>query len=121
MPKQIRSDNCPEFVAQAIQERLKSLNVATLYIGPGSPWQNGYAKSFPSLLRDEFLAIGEFGTLRAAKRLSRAWKEDDNNCRPHSSLAYRTPAAFATACATDLTRHLIVTFIALGTENSSQK
>ena len=98
VPKHIRSDNGPEFVAHAIQEWLKSMNVATLYIEPGSPWQNGYAESFHSRLRDEFLAIEEFETLGAAKRLTRTWKEDYNSYRPHSSLAYRTPAAFAAAC-----------------------
>jgi transposase InsO family protein len=98
VPKPIRSDNGPEFVAHAIQEWLKSMNVATLYIEPGSPWQNGYAESFHSRLRDEFLAIEEFETLGAAKRLTRTWKEDYNSYRPHSSLAYRTPAAFAAAC-----------------------
>ena len=98
VPIHIRSDNGPEFVAHAIQEWLKSMNVATLYIEPGSPWQNGYAESFHSRLRDEFLAIEEFETLGAAKRLTRTWKEDYNSYRPHSSLAYRTPAAFAAAC-----------------------
>lgn len=98
VPKHIRSDNGPEFVADAIRDWLKPLNIETLYIEPGSPWQNGYAESFHSRFRDEFLAIEEFETLDAARRLTQAWKEDYNGFRPHSSLAYRTPSAFAAAC-----------------------
>ncbi len=98
VPKHIRSDNGPEFVAEAIRDWLKPLSIETLYIEPGSPWQNGYAESFHSRFRDEFLAVEEFETLEVARRLTRAWKEDYNNVRPHSSLAYRPPAAFAAAC-----------------------
>jgi hypothetical protein len=69
------------------------MSVETLYIEPGSPWQNGYAESFYSRFRDEFLAVEEFESLAAARRLTNAWKEDYNRVRPHGSLDYRTPAA----------------------------
>lgn len=95
VPKQIRSDNGPEFVAKALQRWLKSVGVGTLYIQPGSPWQNGFAESFNSRFRDEFLATEEFEGLEDARRLTAQWKETYNHYRPHSSLGYMTPAEFA--------------------------
>jgi transposase InsO family protein len=94
-PRAIRSDNGPEFVAAAIQRWLGQVDVETLYIAPGSPWENGYAESFHSRLRDEFLAVEEFENLAAARKLTAAWKEDYNKIRPHGSLGYATPAEFA--------------------------
>ena len=64
VPEHIRSDNGPEFVAKAIQCWLEQLGVETLYVEPGSPWENGYAESFHSRFRDEFLATEEFESLR---------------------------------------------------------
>jgi putative transposase len=55
---------------------LKLVDVETLFIEPGSPWENGYAESFHSRLRDEFLAIEEFESLTAARRLSTLWQDD---------------------------------------------
>jgi putative transposase len=69
--------------------------VQTLYVAPGSPWQNGYAESLHSRLRDELLAREVFESLAAARKLAAAWKEDDNHVRPHGSLGYLTPAEFA--------------------------
>lgn len=103
VPRGIRSDNGPEFVAAAIQRWLKQVDVQTLYIAPGSPWENGYAESFHSRLRDEFLAMEEFESLAAARKLSTAWKDDYNHHRPHSSLGYMTPAEFAARCAASAT------------------
>ena len=100
VPKCIRSDNGPEFIATNIRSWLKRVDVQTLYIEPGSPWENGYAESFHSRFRDEFLAMEEFETLKMAGALTSAWKEDYNNHRPHSSLDYLTPAEFAARCAT---------------------
>lgn len=71
--------------------------VKTLYIEPGAPWENGYAESFHSRLRDEFLAAEVFESLMAARKLTADWREDYNHHRPHSSLAYQTPAEFAHA------------------------
>lgn len=99
LPECIRSDNGPEFVARAIQRWLRQLGVETLYIAPGSPWENGYAESFHSRLRDEFLAMEEFETLTFARRLTHDWKSDYNHHRPHSSLGYLTPEKFSTRCA----------------------
>jgi putative transposase len=98
VPKCIRSDNGPEFIAQAIRCWLGRVDVETLYIEPGSPWENGYAESFHSRLRDEFLALEVFESLSAAKRLTRQWREDYNHHRPHSSLGYVTPTEFAARC-----------------------
>lgn len=99
VPKHIRSDNGPEFIAAAIQRWTKQLGIETLYIAPGSPWENGYAESFHSRLCDEFLGLEEFESLTAARKLTVAWKEDYNHYRPHSSLGYVTPVEFAARCA----------------------
>lgn len=95
VPKCIRSDNGPEFVAQAIRKWLAQVGVETLYVEPGSPWQNGYAESFHGRMRDEFLGVEEFESLAAARQLTAAWKDDYNHRRPHGSLGYVAPAAFA--------------------------
>jgi hypothetical protein len=71
------------------------LEIETLYIEPGSPWENGYAESFHSRLRDEFLATEVFESLSAARKLTAAWREDYNHHRPHSSLGYVAPTEFA--------------------------
>lgn len=99
VPKHIRSDNGPEFVAHQLRRWLDQVGVGTLYIEPGSPWENGYAESFHSRLRDEFLAREVFENLPAARALTAAWREDYNHHRPHSSLGYVTPVEFAARCA----------------------
>jgi putative transposase len=96
-PGHIRSDNGPEFIAQAIRRWLGRTEVKSLYIEPGAPWENGYAESFHSRLRDELLNVEEFATVPEAQTLAAAWKADYNHRRPHSSLGYRTPAEFAAA------------------------
>jgi transposase InsO family protein len=88
VPKCIRSDNGPEFIARRVQRWLAQVEVQTLYIEPGSPWENGYAESFHSRLRDEFLALEVFESLAAARKLTAAWREDYNDHRPHGSLGY---------------------------------
>jgi len=78
VPRHIRSDNGPEFIAAAIRRWLGQVDVEALYIEPGSPWENGYAESFHSRLRDEFLALDIFDNLHAARTLTAIWKEDYN-------------------------------------------
>ena len=95
VPRHIRSDNGPEFIALAIRRFLEHTGVGTLYIEPGAPWQNGYAESFGGRLRDELLNAELFADLREAKVLSSMWRNEYNHRRPHSSLGYRTPAEFA--------------------------
>lgn len=95
VPGHIRSDNGPEFIAQAIRGFLKSAGVETLYIEPGSPWENGYAESFHGRLRDELLDAELFADLAEARSLAEQWKNDYNHRRPHSSLGYVTPAEHA--------------------------
>ena len=99
VPQHIRSDNGPEFIALALRRWLDRLDVETLYIEPGSPWENGYAESFHSRFRDEFLALEEFENLSAARSLTHDWRDDYNHHRPHSSLGYVPPAQFAARCA----------------------
>ncbi|WOR15254.1 IS3 family transposase [Hyphomonas sp. FCG-A18] len=91
-PEHIRSDNGPEFIATALREWLEALDVRTLYIEPGSPWENGYCESFNSKLRDELLAREIFYDLREAQVLIENWRLFYNTARPHSSLGYKPPA-----------------------------
>lgn len=98
VPAHIRSDNGSEFIATEVKTWMESMGVETLYIEPGAPWQNGYAESFNSRLRDEFLNMNYFHTMAEAKELARRWKEHYNHKRLHSSLAYQTPAEFARRC-----------------------
>lgn len=94
-PQFIRSDNGPEFIALAVQEWIERRGFATLYIKPGSPWQNAYSESFNSRFRDEFLNRELFSGLTEAKVLGKDYRRDYNTHRPHSSLEYQTPAEFA--------------------------
>jgi len=91
-PEHIRSDNGPEFVATAVRDWLARLNVKTLYIEPGSPWENGYCESFNGKLRDECLNREIFTSLTEAQILVEQWRHFYNTERPHSSLGYRPPA-----------------------------
>ena len=92
IPERIRSDNGPEFVAKAVREWLARLGTETLFIEPGSPWENGYIESFNGKLRDELLNGEIFYTLTEARVLIEMWRRHYNQVRPHSSLGYRPPA-----------------------------
>ena len=92
LPEHIRSDNGPEFAAKAIRRWLTRLGVETLFIEPGSPWENGYIESFNGKLRDELLNRELFYTLTEAKILIEQWRKEYNQIRPHSALHYRPPA-----------------------------
>lgn len=98
VPGYIRSDNGPEFIADAIKNWLEEKKVGTLYIEPGSPWENGYIESFNGRFRDEFLNRELFYSVKEARVLAQSWRMDYNHHRPHSSLRYMTPAAFAATC-----------------------
>ena len=92
IPAYIRSDNGPEFTAAAVREWLKRLGIATLFIEPGSPWENGYVESFNGKLRDELLNGEIFYTLLEARVLIERWRQEYNQIRPNSALGYRPPA-----------------------------
>ncbi len=98
IPECIRSDGGPEFMAKAIREWLAAIGVEVLYVEPGSPWENGYAESFHSRLRDELLNVEMFTSVREAKAMGAAWRREYNQERPHSALGYLTPAAFMARC-----------------------
>jgi putative transposase len=91
-PDYIRSDNGGEFTAKLVREWLRGLAVQTLYIEPGSPWENGYNESFNGKLRDELLNGEIFYTLREAQVMIERWRQHYNTIRPHSALGYRPPA-----------------------------
>jgi putative transposase len=92
VPTYIRSDNGSEFTATKVRQWLARVGVKTLFIEPGSPWENGYVESFNGKLRDELLAREQFDTLLEAKVLIERWRRHYNAVRPHSSLGYRPPA-----------------------------
>jgi putative transposase len=98
----IRSDNGPEFVAKTIKQWLEASGVRTLYIEPGSPWENAYSETFISRFSDEVLKREVFADLLEAKVLIEDYRGHYNHRRPHSALGYLTPAEFAVA--TDLDR-----------------
>jgi transposase InsO family protein len=93
VPRHIRSDNGPEFIATAIRRHGEQAGLEMLYIEPGSPWENGFAESFFSRLRDELLNCEEFANLAEARWFARRRQEEHNHERPHSSLGYRPPSA----------------------------
>ena len=92
IPDHIRSDNGAEFTAKAVREWLTKMQVKTLFIEPGSPWENGYNESFNGKLRDELLDREIFYTLKEAQVLIECWRIHYNTIRPHSALGYRPPA-----------------------------
>lgn len=92
VPEFIRSDNGPEFTAKEVRQWLEQVDVKTLFIEPGSPWENGYVESFNGKLRDELLNGEIFYSLREAKILIEQWRVHYNTRRPHSALNYRPPA-----------------------------
>jgi transposase InsO family protein len=97
-PEHMRSDNGPEFIAKGIRAWMCGAGLETLYIEPGAPWENGYAESFNSKVRDELLNTEEFGSLLEARVLGKEWKREYNQVRPHSSLGYRPPAEYGAMC-----------------------
>jgi len=90
-PAYIRSDNGPEFIAHALREWYGQLEVAPLFIEPGSPWENGYVESFNGKLRDELLNGELFYTLQESQIIIERWRRQYNTCRPHSALGYQPP------------------------------
>jgi len=92
IPEHIRSDNGSEFTSREIRNWLTHLGVRTLFIEPGSPWENGYIESFNGKMRDELLNREIFTTLTEARVLIKEWRREYNQIRPHSALAYRPPA-----------------------------
>ena len=98
-PACIRSDNGPEFIAEAIKKWLSNMETATLFIEPGAPWENAYIESFNGKLRDELLNGEIFVGLAEARYLAERYRIDYNTIRPHSSFGYMTPEEFAASCA----------------------
>ena len=101
-PAHLRSDNGPEFIAHAIQDWLKEQEIKTIYIRPGSPWENGHIESFHDKLRDECLNRELFGSLLEAQIILEQWRTEYNDQRPHSALGYQTPTEYARRSATGL-------------------
>lgn len=97
IPAYIRSDNGPEMVAKVLRQWLKGLGSKSLYIEPGSPWENGYCESFNGKLRDELLNGEIFYSLKEAQEVIEKWRIHYNTRRPHSALGYRPPAPLTIA------------------------
>ena len=98
-PRFIRSDNGPEFIAQAVKRWLAASGVETLYIEPGAPWENAYSETFISRMLDELLDREEFANLKEAKVLAEDYRDHYNHHRPHGALGYLTPIEFVTIAA----------------------
>ena len=92
VPGHIRSDNGPEFIAEAVKTWIAAVGSKTAYIAPGSPWENGYVESFNARLRDELLNGEIFYSLREAQIVIESWRRHYNAVRPHASLGYKPPA-----------------------------
>jgi putative transposase len=92
IPAYIRSDNGPEFIADAVRQWIKTVGAETAYIEPGSPWENGYCESFNARFRDELLNGEIFYSLKEAQIVIEQWRRHYNTKRPHSALEYRSPA-----------------------------
>ena len=92
VPEHLRSDNGPEFVSHDLRKWLADTGAKTMYIEPGSPWENGYCESFNSKMRDEFLNGEIFYSMKELRVLAERWRKHYNTFRPHSSLGYRPPA-----------------------------
>jgi len=116
-PDYIRSDNGPEFTAKVVRQWLDRLEVQTLYIEPGSPWENGYNESFNGKLRDEVLNREIFYTIKEAKVIIEKWRQEYNTFRPHSALEYLPPAPEAVLPPVDALLLTTVGSIFLGLEN----
>jgi len=97
IPEYLRSDNGPEFIAKELRQWLAKLGTGTLYIEPGSPWENGYCESFNGKLRDECLNGEIFYSLQEAQIVIEWWRIEYNTRRPHSALGYRPPAPLASS------------------------
>ena len=91
VPKHIRSDNVPEFIAKQLVKWFKTLSLQPLFIEPGSPWENGFIESFNARMRDELLNGEIFFTLLEARVIIEMWVKHYNTIRPHSSLGYKPP------------------------------
>jgi len=94
-PAFLRSDNGPEFVSRALLGWITRAGIGTALIDPGKPWQNGVCESFNGKFRDECLSLEWFRSRAEAKVVIETWRRHYNAVRPHSSLGYLTPAAFA--------------------------
>ncbi len=95
VPSYIRSDNGPEFISKVIERWLKFYQVDTIYIRPGSPWENAYIESFNGKFRDECLNMELFSSMKEARVIIEDWRKEYNEIRPHSSLGYLTPVEFS--------------------------
>lgn len=94
VPEHLRSDNGPEFVAKNLRKWPAKTGAKTLYIAPGSPWENGYCESFNSKLSDELLNGEIFYSMKELRVLTERWRVHYNTLRPHTSLGYK-PTALA--------------------------
>ena len=99
VPSHIRSDNGPEFIARDVQDWLREMGIATIYIEPGSPWQNGHVESFHNRLRDECLNQELFLSVAEARVVIEEWRRFYNRVHPHSRLGFQSPDQFATSMA----------------------
>jgi len=97
-PEHLRMDHGPETIAWALRDYCRLAGARTVFIGPGSPWENPFVESFSSRARDELFNAEEFATLLEAQIVVEAWRIEYNTYRPHSALGDMTPAEYAASC-----------------------
>ena len=90
-PEYVRSDNGPEFAAEAVQDWLRRVGIKPIRIYPGSPWENGYNERFNGTLRREVLNAEWFTTIEQAQIVINHWLTQYNHTRPHQALNMRPP------------------------------
>ncbi len=117
VPRYLRSDNGPEFIAKAVKVWLQGKGVETRYIDPGKPWQNAHGESFNGKFRDEFLNMEIFRSMEEARVMTESWRRHYNLDRPHSSLGYKTPSEFVES----ITTLRVLSFSLLGTQKGQEK
>lgn len=103
VPEHIRSDNGPEMTSRRVRQWLDQVGSQTLFIEPGSPWENGYNESFNGKLRDELLNGEIFYSPKEPRIIIEQWRQHYNTQRPHSALGYRPPAPVATEAKSTIT------------------
>ena len=95
VPRFIRSGNGPEFISKEVRSWLEEMGIGTIYIAPGSPWQNGHVESFRNRLRDECLNQEEFLSVLEARVIIEEWRLFYNRVHLHSKLGFQSPDQFA--------------------------
>jgi putative transposase len=100
-PELVRMDNGPEVTANALRDWCRFGGSERSFVEPGSPRQNPFVESFGSRVGDEVLSVEAFDSVLEAQTVITDWRTIYNHRRPHSSLGWRPPAAYAASLTTN--------------------